>query len=206
MRKADSLSTKATLLLVSTLTVMAGATIAPSLPKMQEHFDSVANSEYLVRLALTMPAFFIALGAPFVGMLIDRLGRKPLLLIALILYGLAGSSGLILNDLGSILVGRAFLGISVGGIMTTATTLVADYYLGTARAQFLGLQSAFMGLGGVFFLSLGGFIADFNWRYPFAIYLFIYLFIGFISSSLRFHFSARTQKNNSPNSRKFQQQ
>jgi MFS family permease len=89
----------------------------------------------------------------------------------LTLYGLAGSSGLILNDLDSILVGRAFLGISVGGIMTTATTLVADYYPGTARAQFLGLQSAFMGLGGVFFLSLGGFIADFNWRYPFATYL-----------------------------------
>jgi MFS family permease len=177
MRKTDSFPTKTTLLLVSTLTVMAGATIAPSLPKMQEHFASVADSEYLVRLALTMPAFFIALGAPFVGILIDRLGRKPLLLIALILYGLAGSSGLILNNLGSILVGRALLGISVGGIMTTATTLVADYYLGTARAQFLGLQSAFMGLGGVFFLSLGGFIADFNWRYPFAIYLLALLLV-----------------------------
>ena len=69
------------------------------------------------------------------------------------------------------LVGRAFLGISVAGIMTIATTLVGDYYSGNSRAQFLGLQSAFMGLAGVLFLSVGGFVADLNWRFPFLIYL-----------------------------------
>ena len=35
----------------------------------------------------------------------------------------------------------------------------------------MGLQAAFMGLGGVLFLSVGGFIADLNWRFPFLIYL-----------------------------------
>jgi MFS family permease len=151
---------------------MSGATIAPSLPAMGEHFADVPNVDYLVRLALTLPALFIALGAPVVGVIIDRLGRKPLLLLALILYGLAGSSGLFLNTLNLILVGRVLLGISVAGIMTTATTLIADYYSGNARAQFLGLQAGFMSLGGVVFLSLGGFLADLNWRFPFAIYLF----------------------------------
>ncbi|MEA5570929.1 MFS transporter [Calothrix sp. UHCC 0171] len=166
-----SISAKSTLLIISTLTVMSGATIAPSLPAMREYFANIPNADYLVRLALTLPALFIALGAPLVGIIIDRFGRKPLLLLALILYGLAGSSGLVLNSLNLILVGRALLGISVAGIMTTATTLIADYYIGTARAHFLGLQAAFMGLGGVFFLSFGGFIADRNWRYPFGIYL-----------------------------------
>lgn len=174
---SSSIFTKATLLLVSTLTVMSGATIAPSLPAMREYFSNVQNADYLVKLALTLPALFIALGAPLVGIIIDKLGRKPLLIVALILYGIAGSSGLILNDLTLILVGRALLGISVAGIMTTATTLIADYYIGAARAQFLGLQAAFMGLGGVFFLSFGGFIADQNWRYPFAIYLFSLLLV-----------------------------
>ncbi|BAZ37337.1 major facilitator superfamily MFS_1 [Calothrix sp. NIES-4101] len=167
----QSILTKITLLLISTLTVMSGATIAPSLPAMREYFANIPNADYLVRLALTLPALFIALGAPLVGIIIDRFGRKPLLLVTLILYGLAGSSGLVLNSLDLILVGRALLGISVAGIMTTATTLIADYYIGAARADFLGLQAAFMGLGGVFFLSLGGFIADQNWRYPFGIYL-----------------------------------
>jgi MFS family permease len=169
--RVNKLSVKITLLLIGTLTVMSGATIAPSLPAMQESFKAVPNSEYLVRLALTLPALFIALGAPIVGVAIDKFGRKPILLFSLALYGIAGSSGFVLSSLESMLVGRAFLGISVAGIMTIATTLVGDYYSGPSRAQFLGLQSAFMGLGGVLFLSLGGFVADLNWRFPFLIYL-----------------------------------
>ncbi|RAM49826.1 MAG: MFS transporter [Hapalosiphonaceae cyanobacterium JJU2] len=177
--QTNLLPVKLTLLLISTLTVMAGATIAPSLPAMRDYFTELPNADYLVRLALTLPALFIALGAPFVGIAIDRLGRKPLLLFALVLYGIAGSSGFLLSNLESILIGRAFLGISVAGIMTTATTLIADYYSGPARAQFLGLQAGFMGLGGVLFLSVGGFLADENWRSPFLIYLMALVFIPF---------------------------
>ena len=169
--KSNSLPIKATLLLTSTLTVMSGATIAPSLPAMQEHFASVPNVELLVRLVLTIPALFIAIGGLFAGQLVDRLGRKPLLVVCTLLYGLAGASGLVLNSLGTILIGRAVLGLAVAGIMTGATTLIADYYTGQSRANFMGLQAAFMGLGGVVFLSVGGFVADLNWRYPFLIYL-----------------------------------
>jgi hypothetical protein len=35
-----------------------------SLPAVQDYFKAVPNSEYLVRLALTLPALFIALGVP----------------------------------------------------------------------------------------------------------------------------------------------
>jgi len=182
--RSNTLPVKLTLFLVSTLTVMAGATIAPSLPAMRAYFAEVPGADYLVRLALTLPALFIAIGAPFVGIAIDRVGRKPLLLASLLLYGLAGSSGFVLSTLGLILVGRAFLGISVAGIMTTATTLIADYYSGPARAQFLGLQAGFMGLGGVIFLSLGGFLADSNWRSPFLIYLAALILVPFAASLL----------------------
>lgn len=167
----NSLPVKITLLVVSTLTAMSGATIAPSLPVMREHFSNVANADYLVRLVLTAPSLCVAIAAPFAGVMIDQIGRKPLLAVTLLVYGLAGSSGLWLNSLGLILVGRALLGLSVAGIMTTATTLIADYYTGSVRARFLGLQSASMALGGVVFLSVGGFLADMNWRMPFLIYL-----------------------------------
>jgi MFS family permease len=162
---------KLTLLLASSMTVMAGATIAPSLPAMRDHFIDVPQVDYWVRLVLTMPALCIALGAPFAGTIIDRFGRKPLLATAVLMVGVAGSSGFFLNELGAILLGRMLLGLSVAGIMTTATTLIADYYLGTDRAQFLGFQAAFMGLGGVVFLSLGGLLADVSWRMPFLVYL-----------------------------------
>ena len=167
----NSFPIKATLLLTSTLTVMSGATIAPSLPAMQEYFADVENVELLVRLVLTIPALFIALSGAVVGQLVDRIGRKPLLIGSTLLYGIAGSSGFILNSLWMILIGRALLGISVAGVMTGVTTLIADYYTGHKRAKFMGLQAAFMGLGGVIFLSLGGLIADLNWRFPFLIYL-----------------------------------
>lgn len=169
--QSDSSLTKATLLLCSSLTVMAGATIAPSLPAMRDHFAATPNADYWVRLVLTVPALFIAIGAPFVGSIIDRFGRKTLLILAVLLYGVAGTSGAVLNEIGLILVGRVLLGLSVAGIMTTATALIADYYVGEVRAQFLGFQAGFMGLGGVLFLSLGGVLADVNWRLPFLIYL-----------------------------------
>ena len=168
---SNSLSIKLTLLLTSTLTVMSGATIAPSLPAMQEHFTDLENVEYWVRLVLTVPALFIAIGGLVSGQLVDSIGRKPLLVASSLLYAIAGSSGFILNSLVTILIGRALLGLSVAGIMTGVTTLIADYYTGQKRANFMGLQAAFMGLGGVIFLSLGGLIADLNWRFPFLIYL-----------------------------------
>ncbi|MBD0364305.1 MAG: MFS transporter [Coleofasciculus sp. C3-bin4] len=160
-----------TLLLTSSMTVMAGATISPALPQIQQFFQNEPNSEFWVKLMLTLPALFTAIGAPFAGIIIDRFGRKPLLTGAVILYGLAGGSGCVLSSLTGLLIGRAFLGIAVGAIMTTSIALIADYYQGPKRNQVMGIQAAFMGYGGVIFLTLGGFLADINWRVPFLIYL-----------------------------------
>ena len=82
-----------TILSGSTMTVLAGALLAPSLPDMALAFQDVPNAEFLVMLTLTMPALFIALGSPFAGILLDKLGRKPVLIVSLILYGISGTSG-----------------------------------------------------------------------------------------------------------------
>lgn len=159
------------LLAVSSLTVMAGTPIAPALPELTAHFHDVPNAEFLVKLILTLPGFFIAALAPFMGVIADRFGRKPLLLGSAALYGLGGASGLFVDSLGAMLVGRALLGIAVAGIMTTSMALVGDYFKGAERHRFMGLQAAFMGYGGVAFLTLGGLLAAMHWRAPFAIYL-----------------------------------
>ena len=65
-----------TLLLISTLTIMAGATISPSLPAIESHFAGSPNVEILTRLVLTLPALSIVICAPFAGGLADRFGRQ----------------------------------------------------------------------------------------------------------------------------------
>jgi len=169
--RQEGLPVKLALLLASGLTILAGAIVSPALPDMEGHFASVANADFLVRLVLTLPSLVIALTAPLVGMVADRWGRKPVLLAALVLYGLAGSSGFVLDSLYGILAGRALLGVAVAGIMTSVTALIADYYAGEARAAFMGLQAAFIGFGGVVILTGGGVLAEIGWRAPFAVYL-----------------------------------
>jgi MFS family permease len=184
MLNPNAWTTKLTLLLSSSLAVMAGATVSPALPAMKQHFESaIADPDLrttLVKLVITLPALFIVIGSPIAGIIVDRFGRKSLLLISAILYGLAGSSGLYLENLTAILAGRALLGLAVSGVMVSATTLIADYYAGPARAAFMGLQAGSMGLGGVLFLTLGGALAQRNWHFPFRIYLFAWLIVPLI--------------------------
>lgn len=163
---------KLTLLLVSSLTIMSVITISPALPQMAAAFSGVKNAAFLVKLVLTIPALMIAVCSPFAGRLIDRHGRLKILRLSLLLYALAGTSGFYLDNLYAILISRAVLGIAVGMSMTIVITLIADYFDGLERQRFVGIQIAFMSLGGILFIGLGGVLADIGWRYPFLIYLF----------------------------------
>jgi MFS family permease len=169
-RSPEEFRRNATLLLVSTLTIMSGATISASLPGIAVRFADVENVALLSRLVLTLPAVFIAMFSPAAGFLVDRFGRKPLLLVSLALFSVAGASGLFLDTLPGLLVGRAVLGVAVGGIMTATTALVGDFFQGPARDRYMGLQQAFVGIGGTIFLTGGGFLAEVHWRGPFLIY------------------------------------
>lgn len=163
---------KLTLLLTGSMTVLAGAGITAAIPEIQDFFSDQENASFYSKLMLTVPALFIAVLAPFAGQIIDRFGRKIPLIISLFLYALAGTSGLYLSDIVSLLIGRALLGVGVAGIMTVNTTLIGDYFKGQERSRFMGWQGAFMAFGGVVFVSVGGLLADFSWRMPFLVYSF----------------------------------
>ncbi|HEV7330509.1 MAG TPA: MFS transporter [Flavisolibacter sp.] len=162
---------KLTLLLVSSLTIMSIITISPAIPQMARVFSHVKDAAFLVKLVLTLPALMIAVVSPIAGRLIDRHGRLPILRFALVLYAIAGAAGFLLNNLYFILLSRAVLGIAVGMSMTIVITLIADYFEGPERQKFVGLQIAFMSLGGILFTCLGGVLSDISWRFPFLLYL-----------------------------------
>jgi MFS family permease len=169
-----------TLLLVSTMTIMASAAISPSLPRLRLAFEGVPGIDLWVRLVVSLPALFTAMGAPLAGVLTDRFGRKRPLMAAVVLYGVAGTLPVLLSSLPLILVCRALLGLSVGGLMTIATALMADYYAGPERGVVMGRQAAAMAVGGLVFLLGGGLLADIHWRAPFAVYLSAFLLLPFI--------------------------
>ena len=160
----------ATLLGASTLTVMSAATIAPALPAIAEHFKSLPDARFLTRLSLTIPGLFIVLASPLAGYLSDKSGPKPVLAVSTVIYIAAGSSGLFLDGLTDILISRALLGVSVAGILTGAISLIGGCFEGPQRYRVLGWQAAAMSLGGVIYITASGFLADFGWRLPFAIY------------------------------------
>lgn len=166
-----------TIMLGSMLFVLTGVGISPALPGMSDYFNHLPNSEFLVKLTLTMPALVIAVAAPFAGILLDRWGRKPVILFSLILYGFAGSSGFWMETLSGILLGRALLGLATAGLMSGIITLIGDLYEGEQLNRFMGYQSAALGIGGLTFLTLAGVLADIGWRYPFLIHLHAFLVI-----------------------------
>lgn len=161
-----------TLLLASMLTILANAIIAPSLPLISATFSDVPNVEILTKLMLTLPALTIAIVAPLAGRLLDKIGRIKVLYISLFIYLIAGTSGYWLADLFSIIVGRVVFGLGVAGIMTVTTTLVGDYFIGAKREHFMGLQGAFVALGGLIFITAAGVLSDISWRLAFLIYAF----------------------------------
>ena len=175
---------EAVLLLAVSSLYVTSAVITSSLPLMAEEFQGLAGAEMLVKLALTLPTLFIALTSPLSGKISDVWGRKRILLWGLLLYGLGGFSGFFLRDIRLILLGRALLGLGLGTSFTMASALMGDYFSGDQRKRMLGLQGAFVSLGGMIFVGGAGFLAEISWRTPFLIYLVSFLILP-LAAALR---------------------
>ncbi|ORT60731.1 MFS transporter [Streptomyces sp. CB03238] len=154
----------------SCLPILGAVLIAPVLPRMQDHFDGVAGAKALVPVALTIPALALALLAPFAGVIVDRLGRKRLLVVATVLYAVFGTAPLWLDSLGAIVASRALVGVVEAAIMTCCTTLIGDYYSGRTRDRYLALQTMCASASATAFFVLGGVVGSAGWRAPFWIY------------------------------------
>ena len=161
-----------TLLVGSIISVISAVGIATAMPDMSVYFGDVPNSEFLVKLFLTIPSLAIALSAFFFGYLLDKWGRKPVLILGLIIYVLAGTSGFIIDSLYIMLLSRLALGIAVAGTISGITTLLIDYFHGKELDRYMGYQGAFLAIGGLLTLTFSGALADIGWRYPFLIHLF----------------------------------
>lgn len=154
----------------SCLPILGAVLIAPVLPKMQDHCADVPGAGVLVPMALTVPALALGLLAPFAGVIVDRLGRKRLLIAATVLYAIFGTAPLWLESLGAIVASRALVGVAEAAIMTCCTTLIGDYYSGRVRDRYLALQTMCASASATAFFVIGGAAGAAGWRTPFWIY------------------------------------
>lgn len=177
--------TKISLLLLAMTTMMSNVAIITTLPRLKDYFVDVENIEFLSRLMITLPSLSIALLAPFLGHLIYKVGRYKSAIVALFLFSIFGTAGLYLESIDMILLSRVLLGVTVAVLMIVSTSLVGDYFDGQARHKFMGMQSAFISLGGVLFVIGGGLLSDINWRYSFGIYIVGFILIPFVVKFLK---------------------
>lgn len=160
----------AVLLAAACMPILGSTSIAPLQPAMSAAFPDQPGAETLVGLILTVPALVIGLTALFAGRVIDRLGRKRVLVIALIFYAIAGTAPLWLPTIPSILASRVLVGLAEAAIFSAALATISDLSEGRRRARYFGLLTLVTGLAAVVFIAVSGALGSTSWRTPFWLY------------------------------------
>lgn len=169
-----------TILLVSSLTIMVGSVIAPALPSIVANL----NFKYTPGLLVTLPSLGVVIFSPIVGRLINKIGAFKLLCWGLIPYALLGFIGFYLKNNYLLIADRLLLGAACVAIQVAVTTFIAQLFEGKDRMKMIAWQGMAIELGGVIFLSIGGFLGELNWTFPFYIYLIAIPFLFMVISSL----------------------
>jgi len=151
----------------ATLTVMAGSMLAPVVNLVR---DGLGVDPASAGLIITTHGLFVALSSPMVGILIDRIGTRKLFIFGLVLYGLAGGSGLFITSYWLLIASRAILGIGVAAIMNSITVIILNLYEGVERNKIMGWRGSANSFGSMVFPLLGGALGSLSWHLPFAVY------------------------------------
>lgn len=114
---------------------------------------------------LTLAALLLPLGA--VG---DRIGRKPVLLAGLLIFGIAGlMSGFAVSPV-IMLVSRLLSGIGAALIMPVTLAVITSTFPDEERSKAIGIWTAVAGGGGILGMFLSAVLVDWgSWRWLFAL-------------------------------------
>lgn len=155
----------AVLSLVPFIMVLGNSMLIPVLPAIQR---AVATSDSGVGLLITAFSFVAGITIPFSGFLSDRVGRKKVMVPALIIYGVGGlvcgvSALLLSRPFSALLAGRALQGLGAGGTYQLAMALVGDALQTRERARALGALESANGLGKVVSPVAGASLGLLSW-------------------------------------------
>lgn len=167
------------IVLTAFLPILAIVSLAPAVPTLIQHFANVPYVETLVPLMLTAPGLVIAVAGPCTGWMVDKFGRRKLLLGATLLYGVCGTMPLYLHSLTQIFASRLGVGLAEAVVLTIANTMLIDYYDDKKRRFWLTIQGVIGPAMAVLVLASSGYLTAIQWNGAFIIYGFaLFLFVA----------------------------
>jgi DHA1 family tetracycline resistance protein-like MFS transporter len=142
--------------------------MVPILPNLLKQFsggDTATASEWNVTFAVAggLMSFF---AGPILGLLSDRLGRRPVLLISLTGFGIDFLFMAFAPSLWWLFLGRLISG-ATSGIFSTANAYVADVTAPENRARAFGWMGSAFSFGFLAGPAIGGLLGNYNLRLPF---------------------------------------
>lgn len=155
--------------------VLGNSMLIPVLPQIKGSLRLTQLEVALLLTAFSLPA---GITIPFSGMLSDMIGRKKVMVPALVVYGLGGVGGGVAGLLAAsenftyatLLCARIIQGIGAGGTYQLAMALAGDTFPQKERVRVLGALEASNGIGKVVSPLLGASLALISWQAPFFLY------------------------------------
>lgn len=155
----------------------------PTMPSMMKEFHTTPS---MTQMGISMAMAGMGLGSILWGSASDRYGRKPVLIVSLIVFVLSTALSLFSPNIVFFIICRLFQGLGAGGAMVLSTSIPADVYMGRQLAKLMAIIGAINGVAPAFGPVLGGFMADWvGWRGIFVVLLVIGLVMTFWTT--RYH-------------------
>lgn len=114
----------------------------------------------------------MAIGASLGGLLADRMGRRQVFALTLLIYGLATGASALVGGVAMLLVLRFFVGLGLGAELPVASTYVSEFAPAAIRGRLIVVLEAFWAIGWTASALIGYFVipasAD-GWRWAFAL-------------------------------------
>src|SRR2546426_1939712 len=150
------------------LDMLALGLIAPVLPKLVLSFlnNDMTRAANWNGIFLTVFAAMQFFFSPVIGVLSDRFGRRPVLLLSSLGLGLDYAVMAVAPTIGWLFVGRVISGITASSI-PTAMAYIADVTPKEKRAGAFGMIGAAFGIGFTLGPVVGGFVGNMNPRLAF---------------------------------------
>ena len=149
---------------VTLMAVMGVSSIAPAFPGIMKELHLSTLEVGMLISFFTVPG---VLFAPIIGIFADRLGRKKVLVPALLLFGFAGGACAFVRDFHVLLLLRFFQGIGGSALGTLSPTILSDLYSGKSRTVVMGYNASVLNVGTASYPAVGGALAMIGWNYPF---------------------------------------